>query len=88
MKCSNLIIIDNVDKAGPALKNSCPVCDYAILTSTDIESLRKFDCCWACAMRWAEGRKAVWTTGWRPSGEEFEEYLESRRLIPVPIPRF
>jgi hypothetical protein len=83
-----LIVIDNSDKASKPLPNDCPLCSYAILSSNDVEALRKFDCCSACALRWAEGRRQAWFDGWRPSATEFREYLEARSLILFPVPRF
>lgn len=84
----NVIIVDNSNKAAPPLKNECPVCHFAILSAPDVEALKQFDCCFHCAMHWAEGHRGAWKNGWRPSADELDVYLSSRRLITFPIPNF
>lgn len=82
------IVISNEDKIGRPYDNSCPVCQFAVITSIDMVAMRTYNCCANCAGKWAEGRRAAWYAGWRPVGDELAEYMSMRMSIPFPIPGY
>lgn len=84
----SIVVISNEDKIGPPYSNFCSVCQYAVITSIDMVAMRDYGCCSNCAGRWAEGRRAAWKDGWRPAGDEFDEYMSMRMSIPFPIPGY
>lgn len=43
----------------------------------DEMSYKKYSCCKWCAMIWAKVNEEKWLSGWRPSGKNFEIYLET-----------
>lgn len=47
---------------------TCPVCHKASRNSKDDVYIKKKECCFACYVKWVEGREERWNTGWRPNG--------------------
>ena len=45
----------------------CPVCESLFTSYYDDEAWKKFQCCDACATRWAYPDPGRWSDGWRPS---------------------
>jgi hypothetical protein len=65
---------------------SCPVCDYFIDNDQHAQYYSQYNCCFDCAVKWAEGlNKDKWKKGWRPSTEEIEEEKIFRRKMITPL---
>lgn len=47
----------------------CPLCDYIMTTTYDMESYRKFECCDACSNKFVYPHLEDWKNGWRPTKE-------------------
>ena len=56
----------------------CEICNEIIKTSEDVESIKKYNCCDLCAMKWAHPRRKMWENGWRPSQEEISLEIAQR----------
>ena len=70
-----------VDKDLSEVSSSfCSICDFAMLTQSDFDFFKQFQCCSFCAMKFAESRKEEWKSGWRPSAEDVEEFKKFLRL--------
>jgi len=52
-----------------AVKENCPVCKNYSLNPRDSVYVIKFDCCFGCYVKYVEGRKERWKSGWRPKKE-------------------
>lgn len=63
---------------GSVVPVSCPICHLLMRTSDDSLAFSKFDCCDACAARWAEPRREEWADGWRPSDDVVEKFVKAR----------
>ena len=48
-------------------ERSCPVCNTYSFKSNDDVYMTKFECCFACYVKWVEDREDRWTKGWRPN---------------------
>lgn len=69
------------DDAGTVVPVSCPVCDFLLRSRDDEESYVEFECCNACALKWAHPRRAEWKAGWRPSHDDVIEVVGQRPPI-------
>ena len=49
---------------------TCPVCRKYSFRSKDDLYMNKFETCFACYVRFVEGREERWASGWRPNEEE------------------
>tara|TARA_R100001510_G_C7653604_1_gene211900 strand:- start:1930 stop:2301 length:372 start_codon:yes stop_codon:yes gene_type:complete len=48
------------------IERSCPVCGVYSFSVRDDLYMSKFDCCYLCYVKYAEGREERWFSGWRP----------------------
>ncbi len=64
----------------------CPLCKF-LLTSSDIISYKKNECCNFCSMMIVEPNKERWENGWRPSEKEMSKVIKNRKEIPSYIMR-
>ena len=71
-----LVVTDDHRTSTPGV--SCSVCDFILRDADDLEAFREYSCCNACAMKWAEARRAAWKDGWRPSQEDVEIFVREK----------
>lgn len=60
---------------------ACPVCTTLYRTIDDEDSHNKFQCCEACASRWAYVNQKDWLNGWRPSQDQIIEDIKNRTKL-------
>ena len=60
----------------------CPICEFAMNSSSDVDSFEEFQCCFECEMKWAQSRKIKWKKGWRPHQDEVDQEKEKKSKIP------
>lgn len=48
------------------IERSCPVCNTYSFSVRDDLYMSRFECCFACYIKYAEGREERWFSGWRP----------------------
>jgi hypothetical protein len=63
----------------------CPICDFPMRTSDDMDCFEKAKCCESCYLRWVEAQPVVWASGWRPTDDELKTYIDMRRKTPPRI---
>jgi hypothetical protein len=73
-----VIIPNNVSKHVPL---SCPVCDTLLRSIDDENSYNEYECCDACARKWAMARKVEWSNGWRPLDKDVQDDVSNRPPI-------
>ena len=54
----------------------CPVCQMVMKGSRSVASYYNFGCCTHCHIQWVEGREERWSSGWRPSPQDVERFLD------------
>ena len=50
----------------------CPVCKMAMSSNDDYIYYSKYAACSFCSVKYAEGNKLKWESGWRPSKKEIK----------------
>jgi hypothetical protein len=50
--------------------DKCNICQKYMLPYKDKAYLLKWDCCYACYVKWVEDREERWIEGWRPDKEK------------------
>lgn len=78
----SVIVPEDAVKSVPL---SCDVCGYLFRTLDDERSWREFQCCSACATKWAYHRKADWSAGWRPPPDDVRTFVEQRSLFELNV---
>lgn len=72
----------NMDAVVPIF---CPLCEFPNRTSDDSSAFREGGVCYACDIRWRRPYLDRWNNeGWRPSGQEWQAYLDNRELLSKP----
>ena len=64
----------------------CPLCEF-MLTTKDISTYKKHQCCSFCSMMIVEPNREKWKNGWRPSKKEMSKVINNRKKIPSYIMR-
>jgi len=59
----------------------CPVCNYLMSTYEDQFSMKEYNCCHDCFLKWAESRKEDWLAGWRPSDDSIKIHIVHKERI-------
>lgn len=72
-------------EGGRSCPPSCFVCDRLLRTSEDMFAIKEYDCCDACAQKWARPNKNKWKSGWRPSQNDVQEALLVRPPLFIAI---
>lgn len=78
-----VVVVDDPDHRPIPL--CCDICDYPMNMQEDQQAYLDFGCCDSCYLRWAQSRVQDWQGGWRPSGDDFDQYLKLRELQ---VPKF
>tara|TARA_Y100000592_G_scaffold90542_1_gene149289 strand:+ start:315 stop:599 length:285 start_codon:yes stop_codon:yes gene_type:complete len=60
---------------------SCEVCGFFMRNSSDALAYREHQCCFECAMTYAEPNREKWKKGWRPRKKDIKEDLELRSKL-------
>lgn len=63
----------------------CPVCDVLFSSSLDLESYRHSQCCSYCETKYAFIDRLDWLRGSRPTKEQVNADLKSRKLLGLNI---
>lgn len=50
----------------------CPVCKFAMSPKEDYIYYKTYNACEACSVKYAEGNKQKWFSGWRPTKKEIK----------------
>ena len=74
------------DEGYEKVPTECPLCKF-MLTSSDILSYKKNECCSFCSMMVVEPNQKKWINGWRPSEKEMSKVINNRKKIPSYIMR-
>lgn len=64
---------------------ACALCNRLLRSIEDAEAIDEFECCAACAMRWAHPDRGRWLAGWRPTTQQINDDLLSRPGIQIPF---
>ena len=48
-------------------KNPCPICSKMFFRVMDDVTMTKYNCCFACYVKYVENREERWLEGWRPN---------------------
>jgi len=48
-------------------KNPCPICSKMFFRVMDDVAMTKYNCCFACYVKYVENREERWLGGWRPN---------------------
>jgi hypothetical protein len=54
----------------------CPCCDRPMRDAQDQVSFDKNSCCFSCDNKFARPNREKWSSGWRPSPDEVQQYLQ------------
>jgi hypothetical protein len=54
----------------------CPLCGM-LMKGKSTNTFYDCGVCVSCAIQFVEGREERWRNGWRPSGQELSDYVES-----------
>ena len=50
----------------------CPLCKMVMSSNDDYIYYKKYTACSHCSIKYAEGNKQKWFSGWRPTKEEIK----------------
>lgn len=50
----------------------CPLCKMVMSSNDDYIYYKKYTACSHCSIKYAEGNKKKWFSGWRPTKEEIK----------------
>ena len=80
---SNNYKIEFIDKTSDEdrINLFCPLCNYLLIASYDIDNVRKNKCCEECWLTFGQMRQKEWKEGWRPDSETLNRYKQVRRII-------
>jgi hypothetical protein len=59
----------------------CGTCEFPHDANRDWMYFEKFEMCQECAMTLVEARQSEWLSGWRPSREQIDMYINSRMQL-------
>ena len=59
----------------------CEVCEFPHDRSRDWWYYEKFSMCQECATSLVEARQEEWKTGWRPTQEQIDMYINNRMCL-------
>lgn len=59
----------------------CPICEYSLTNSLDIEAFDRVGCCRDCESDFAEQNLIEWKEGIRPSKERIEAKIKEREAL-------
>lgn len=72
-----------LDECSGYVPLECPVCELTIRDASDANAYRTHMCCAECKMMWAEPNSEAWQSGWRPVGEQLNNYKIKLRQQPT-----
>jgi hypothetical protein len=79
-------VVHNVDfDQSNVVSAFCDVCESMIRSQSDEDSMRKFKCCFHCAIDFAYPNKKEWDLGWRPSPDDVALSLSKRPNMSISI---
>tara|TARA_Y100000593_G_C4216738_1_gene289617 strand:- start:579 stop:875 length:297 start_codon:yes stop_codon:yes gene_type:complete len=60
----------------------CSICNILIRDRSDINSYKKYECCFLCELEIVHPNKTKWLSGWRLSQRELDKLRKKRKLEP------
>jgi hypothetical protein len=85
MKEIDFVFVDKRTEQSPGIPLFCPLCKFCMRTYDDRTSYETKECCYKCALTFADSRLEQWKDGWRPTTEEIQEEVDKRLSIPVSV---
>ena len=59
----------------------CPLCHDIMKGTKSNITYYNYGCCVNCFIQFIEGREMRWKSGWRPTKEEVDKYIEASESV-------
>ncbi len=70
-----------VNSTSPKVPTFCPVCQFVLVDSRDVEAFENASCCRECEQQFFEPNQKAWKEGWRPENNLLQNAINARQFV-------